>query len=142
MLPQIMIFVTKHWLLCSAFALAAICVVIDEMISQGETGGKITSSRAILLMNREEAIVIDLRDANAFREGHIINARNYPLAEFDRYQEKLEMHRDRAIILVDAMGVKTALIAKRLKKAGFHHVVTLKGGMDAWKADSMPLVKK
>ena len=142
MLPQIMQFVIKHWALCGAFIIVAIFIAIEEMRSQGAAGGKVTSARATFLMNREEAMVIDLRDATAFREGHIINARNYPLAEFDRYQEKLETHRDRAIILVDAMGVKTAVIATRLKKAGFHHVVTLKGGMDGWRTDSMPVVRK
>lgn len=142
MLHQIMQFVIRHWALVAAFIVVFILLVFEELRSQGAAGGKITSARATFLINREDALIIDLREASAYREGHIIGAKNYPLVDFDRYQEKLQTQRDRAIILVDAMGIKTAPVALKLKKAGFHNVVTLKGGISAWKADNMPTVKK
>ena len=101
-----------------------------------------TPALAIQLINREEAVVIDLRDATAFRDGHIVNAKNIPLVDFDHQQTKMETYRQRYVILVDVMGAKTAAIAARLKKNGFEKVVSLKGGIDAWKTAGMPLVKK
>lgn len=141
MLHQILQFVIRHWALVGGFIIVSILLFLDEARSQSASGGKITSARATFLINREDALIVDLRDVNAYRDGHIIGAKNYPVADFDRYQEKLALQPDRAIILVDAMGIKTAPIATRLKKAGFHNVASLKGGMDAWKADNMPIVK-
>lgn len=142
MLPQIIQFVIKHWVLCAAFVIISLVLIIEEIRSQQVTGGKVSSAQATYMMNREEAMIIDLRDAAAFREGHIIGAKNIPLADFDRHLDKLDPHRARPIILVDAMGMKTASIAARLIKIGFVHTKTLKGGMDGWKTDNMPIVKK
>lgn len=142
MLHQVTQFVMKHWALIGAFIIVAILLVIEEMRVMRGRGQRISVAMAVQLINREEATVIDLREASAFREGHIVNARNIPLVDFDHQQEKLNSLRDRYIILVDAMGLKTSPIAKRLKDAGFTKVVSLKAGVDGWKAASMPIVKK
>ncbi|EKD77029.1 MAG: hypothetical protein ACD_42C00499G0005 [uncultured bacterium] len=142
MLPEITQFVMKHWPLVGAFVIVVILLFIEEARSQGMGGGQVTPALAIQLINREEAVVIDLRDATAFRDGHIVNAKNIPLVDFDHQQTKMETYRQRYVILVDVMGAKTAAIAARLKKNGFEKVVSLKGGIDAWKTAGMPLVKK
>lgn len=142
MLHQLIQFVIKHWILVGAFVIVMILIVVEEIRSQSAGGERLSATSAVQLMNREEAVVIDLRDANAFRDGHIVNAKNIALADFDRHIEKLNVYRNRPIILVDAMGLKTIAIAQRLKKAGFEKVMTLKGGIEAWKSDNMPLVKK
>lgn len=142
MLHQLMQFVITHWMLASAFVIVLLLIVVEEINSQRASGERLTAAGVTHLINRENAVVIDLRDANAFRDGHIVNAKNIPLAEVDRHMEKLYVYRDRPIILVDAMGLKTAIIAQRLKKTGFQKVSTLKGGVDAWKLANMPLIKK
>lgn len=142
MLHQLIQFVIKHWILVAAFIVVMILIVIEEIRAQSAGGERLSATSAVQLMNREDAVVIDLRDANAFRDGHIVNAKNIALADFDRHIEKLNAYRNRPIILVDAMGLKTVSIAQRLKKEGFEKVMTLKGGIEAWKTDNMPLVKK
>jgi len=141
MLHEITPFVIKHWPLAGAFVLVLILIFVEEAKSKQAGGDKLTPAGATHLINREEAVVVDLRDVNAFRDGHIVNAKNFPLADFDRMKEKLEAFRDRPIILVDAMGLKTASVVITLKKSGFQKVVSLKGGIDAWKSASMPIVK-
>lgn len=142
MLHQITAFVINHWMLASAFVIVMILLFLEEMKSKHARGAHLSVSAVTQCINRQEAIVIDLRDANAYREGHIVNAKNMPVAEFERHQEKLAAQGERPIILVDAMGLKTAPIVLRLKSAGFQNVVTLKGGMDAWRLAGMPVVKK
>lgn len=142
MLHQLTQFVMKHWALVSAFVIVAILLTLEEMRVMRGRGQRISVAMAVQFINREDAVVIDLREASAFREGHIVNAKNIPLVDFDHQQEKLNSLRDRYIILVDAMGLKTAPIAKRLKDAGFTKVVSLKAGFDGWKAAGMPTVKK
>ena len=142
MLHQITEFVIKHWPLVGAFAIVCILLFFEETKSQGGRSGQLTPAGVTHLINREDAVVIDLRDASAFREGHIVNAKNIAFDDFERHQEKLDAYRDRPVILMDAMGSKTAQLVTRLQKAGFQKVSALKGGMDAWKLAGMPVTKK
>jgi len=142
MLHQVTQFVMKHWALASAFVLVAILLVIEEMRVIRGRGQRISVAMAVQLINREDAAVVDLREASAFREGHIVNAKNISLVDLDHQQEKLNTLRNQPIILVDAMGLKTGPIAKRLKEAGFTKVSSLKSGIDGWKSAGMPVVKK
>jgi rhodanese-related sulfurtransferase len=141
MLHQIVPFVMKHWVLVVAFIAVAIVIAMEEIRSQSVGGKRITPIMATQLINREDAIVVDIRDASAFREGHIVNAKNFPEADLDRQQEKLMTYRDRTVILVDANGSKAQSVAVKLKEAGLVNVVILKGGIESWLADNIPLVK-
>lgn len=142
MVHQIMQFAIKHWQLVSGFIIIAILIVLEEATTQRQKGPQLTSSGVTHAINRDNALVIDLREPALFREGHIVGSKNFPLSEFDRQEEKLKSHIDRHIILVDAMGLKTGPIALRLKKAGFLKIASLKGGIDAWKMANMPVTKK
>lgn len=142
MLHQITTFVIKHWPLVSAFVILCILLFIEEVKSQGGRNGQLTPMAVTHLINREDAIVIDIRDASAFREGHIVNAKNIPMTDFERHQGKLDTYRDRPLIFTDAVGTKTGELVVRLQKAGFQKVCALKGGMDAWKVAGMPITKK
>lgn len=142
MLHQIIEFVIKHWPLVGAFVIVCIFLFLEETKSQGGRSGQLTAAGVTHLINREDAVVIDVRDASAFREGHIVNAKNIPLVDFERHQEKLDVYRDRPVILIDAMGTKTGQLVLRLQKAGFQQTSALKGGMDAWKLAGMPITTK
>lgn len=141
MLPQIIPFVMKHWVLITAFFAVLIVIMMEEMRSYNAGGQRVTPVMATRLINREDAVVIDVRDASAFRDGHIVNAKNFPLADLDRLQDKLIGFRDRQVILVDANGLKISPVAVKLKTTGLTKVVILKGGMESWVADNMPVVK-
>lgn len=141
MLHQIVLFVMKHWVLVVAFVAVAVVIVIEEIRSQGAGGQRVTPMMATQLINREDAVVVDIRDTSAFREGHIVNAKNFPAVDLDRQQEKLMAYRDRTVILVDANGSKVLPVAVKLKATGMTKLVILKGGIESWKADNMPVVK-
>ncbi len=141
MLHQIVPFVMKHWVLVVAFIAVALVIAMEEIRSQNAGGQRVTSMIATQLINREDAVVVDIRDTNAFREGHIVNAKSFPISDLDRLQEKLMAYRDRVVILVDDSGLKVLPVAVKLKTAGLSKAVILKGGMESWKADNMPVVR-
>lgn|SRR3990167_1867934 len=143
MLHEITQFVMKHWALVAGFIIVSILIMLEESRSQGGRSGKISSAIATHLINREDGLVVDVRDAAVFRDGHIVNAKNIPLVDIDRNQAKLlATHCNKPIILVDASGLKTPALLLRLKKAGFQRVFLLKGGMESWKLDNMPVTRK
>lgn len=140
MLHQFTQFVIHHWLLLAAFVVVLVMLIMEEVRAQSARG-YVSVAEATALINREDALIVDLRDANAFRDGHIINSKNIPLVDFSRQMDKLSTHRERAIILVDASGLKTHTTAETLRKAGWQKVSVLKGGFDFWKSEGMPVIK-
>ncbi len=139
MLPQIKTFVINHWALCAAFLAVVLMLVVEEIRAVRSRGNFLSAAEVTRLINHEDAIVIDVRDAAAFREGHIVNAKNISIADFDRQVEKLNAQHP--LIIVDATGDKSPAIVTRLTTLGFQKVYVLKGGINSWKADGMPVVK-
>lgn len=142
MFHELIEFAIKHWALVSAFVIVFILLMIEESWSQSGDGFQLSPISATQLINHENAVVIDLRDANAFRDAHIIGAKNVSSSELAQDLKKLDDYRDMPIILVDAAGSSAASLSSRLKKANFQKVNLLKGGMSAWKTAGMPVVSE
>ncbi|WP_038277558.1 rhodanese-like domain-containing protein [Zymobacter palmae] len=102
----------------------------------------VTIHQLTSLVNQHEGVVVDLRDANAFRSGHISGAINIPAASLATRTSELERFKERPIIVVCKMGQQSGAAVATLKKAGFKHVARLRGGVDQWQAENLPLVKK
>src|SRR3990167_307506 len=139
MLPQIKTFVMNHWALCALFLMVLLALITEEVRVARSRRNFLSVFDTTQLINHENAIVLDVRDPALFREGHIVNAKNIALSDFDRQIEKLDAQA--AIIVVDALGDKTLDLIERLKSRCFQKVYALKGGMESWKLESMPLTK-
>jgi len=104
-------------------------------------GQEVGPSEAVLLINRRDAVVLDVRDAAEYKSGHITNARNVPEAELEARAKELEKIKTKPIIVSCGRGNRSAAIAARLRKLGFGEVVSLRGGIAAWNQANMPLEK-
>ncbi|MCB1827907.1 MAG: rhodanese-like domain-containing protein [Coxiellaceae bacterium] len=133
-------FATHHWILVGGFLLLLILLFVEEARSKG-LGSQISVHKAIELINREEAVIVDIRPTNAFLDGHIAKARNIPMDQLEQNISKLEAFKKKPVIVVCFRG-RTALTATvMLRKAGFENAITLSGGMQAWRDASMPVKK-
>jgi rhodanese-related sulfurtransferase len=108
---------------------------------RGRSGGGLSPIEATLLINRENAIVLDVRDATEFATGHIANARNIPLAELDNRVGELARFKNKPVVLVCQSGSRSGKALAALTKAGFEKVQSLGGGLAGWQKDGHPLVK-
>ena len=93
------------------------------------------------LINRRDAVVIDVRDAAEYKSGHITNARHVPEGEIDARMKELDKVKAKPIIVSCARGNRSLAVANRLRKLGFNEVVSLRGGIAAWQQANMPLEK-
>ena len=93
------------------------------------------------LINPANALVVDLRIAGDFEKGHIAGARNVQMSQFDPENKHLAPARALPVVLVCKVGQTADGAAKRLRKAGFTNVNVLEGGIQAWQAADLPLVK-
>lgn len=132
-------FITNHWELWLALIAILLLLFANEFISQKNRAKELSASAVVAMINHEDAVVIDLREAEAFRKGHIINSTN-TLAQ-DLTAERLAKYKNKPLILVCAKGLQTPALAAKLRQQGFSQVMILAGGIASWTAANLPLVK-
>lgn len=93
------------------------------------------------LINREDALLVDLSAGPDFEKGHITGAKNVLPSQFDADNKILKNVRELPVALVCRSGAASADAARKLTKAGFKHVYWLDGGLVAWQQANLPLVK-
>jgi len=96
---------------------------------------------AIMMINRKNAIVIDVRERKEFDSGHIVDSLNIPLKNLKQRLSELRKHEQKPLIVVCKLGQHSGEAAKLIQEAGHDEVVRLNGGLTEWKAQSLPLVQ-
>ena len=139
MVEQIFEFTGNHYILVSVFLALLVAFVINE----GKRGGAaISPTNLVTLVNKQGAVIVDIRDGKEFGNGHIAGAVNIPFAGFDSHMAELEPFKDKPIVLVCKIGQHAGTIGRRLKAQGYENVRRLAGGMGEWTASNLPVVKK
>ncbi len=138
LVEQIFEFIGNHFILVSVF----IFLLVAFFINEGKQGGAaISTSNLVKLVNREGAVILDVRDSKDYKGGHIAGAVNFPFATFDSRAGELDSYKDQPIVLVCKMGQHSGAIGRKMKALGFEDVRRLSGGMAEWTASSLPVVK-
>lgn len=131
-------FFQHHPFLTGAAGLVILALIVDEALRRLRKYQEVGAAEAVLLINKG-AVVLDLRAAGEFTAGHIINARNLPLAELDGRAAELEKYKGQPLILCCKEGSDAGSAAARLAKLGFSQLKALKGGISAWQREQFPL---
>ncbi|QRJ65658.1 rhodanese-like domain-containing protein [Azospira restricta] len=105
-------------------------------------GPRVTTGEATKLINREDAQVIDVRDAGEFANGHLLGAKNIPVAKFAERAADLEKMKGKPVIVCCETGIRSVKAVKELQKLGFDRVFNLDGGVAAWNKAGLPLTGK
>jgi rhodanese-related sulfurtransferase len=108
----------------------------------GGTVSHLTPAEATLLMNREDALVLDVRETGEWSTGHISGARHITLAQLDKRLSELDKFKEKPIIVVCATGNRSSSACGQLKKHGFDKVYSLGGGVSSWREANLPLTTK
>lgn len=137
-LQHLIEFIGNHYWLTTAFLVVLALLIITE----GRKAGKaITTQQATALINRENALVVDVRPKKDYAAGHIVDSISIPQDSFATRMVELEKHKERPIILVCANGQHSGPCSKQLKAAGYNQVSRLASGIGGWRSDNLPLVK-
>ncbi len=104
-------------------------------------GKGLNPAEAVLLMNREKAVVIDVCEPGEFANGHIAGARNVPLAQLEAQLPGVVKNKATPVILVCQAGVRSGRALSVVRKLGYENAQSLAGGLKAWRAASMPVSK-
>ena len=110
-------------------------------LRKGGRGG-VSTGEATQLINRRNAVVVDLRSADEFANGHLPAARNLPFGEFEAKIGQFVKNRNNPLLLVCQSGQQSHKAQRAAKEAGFAEVHVLDGGVNAWQKAGMPVVKQ
>lgn len=137
-MAQFIEFLGNHWLLSSAWLVTVGAIIFYHQRTGSST---VRPQEAVMMINRKDAVVVDVREKKEFQKGHIVDAINIPLTKLKQRQTELKKHRDKPVIVVCKMGQQSGDAAKTLQEAGYGEVYRLAGGITEWKAQSLPLVQ-
>ena len=132
-------FAANHTLLVTALLFSFFLLIFTELRRQATSMTNIEPQAAVKLINAD-AVVLDLRSADSFALGHIVNAKNIPFDELEANQDKIDKIKSRPILAVCNAGVTSTRVVKTLRKSGVGNVYGLKGGITAWTQANLPLV--
>ena len=132
-------FIINHWWLWAALIVILLLIFINEKLTQKQRAKELSPQAAVSLINNENAIVIDLRDVDSFRTGHIIDSIRATADDFN--QQRMDKYKAQPLILVCARGLQSAPLAAKLREQGFTQPMVLAGGITAWQTAELPLVK-
>ena len=134
-------FLGRNPMLSLALAGVTLALVYTELMRLFRGFKGLNPAQVTALVNREDALVVDLRPATEFEKGHIPGSKNVQMAQFDPENKALAGAKSLPVVAVCRTGMTAVDAAKRLRKAGFEKVYLLEGGIDAWQRADLPLAK-
>jgi len=132
-------FAGNHTLLALGLMISFFVLIFTELRRKAAGLIAVDPTAVVSLINND-AVVIDLRTAESFSRGHIVNAKNIPFDEFDGQRDKVDKFKSSPVIAVCDSGVTSNKAVDTLRKSGFESVYGLKGGMTAWGQAGLPVV--
>jgi rhodanese-related sulfurtransferase len=130
-------FLAEQWILAAALLAVITMLVLHET---RKSGPSLSPQQAINLVNAEQGVFVDLRDAATFKQGHIVDALNIPATKLADRIGELEKYRERPVVLVCKMGQQAGAAGKQLRAARFEKVYKMRGGMMEWGNLQLPTV--
>lgn len=134
-------FIAAHPILALGFIGVSAALIATEVAHLGRKYRGVGPAQLTELINRENALVVDLRTAADFEAGHIAGSQHLPMSQVDPEHKLLAKARERPLVLVCQRGLHAGGVAQRLAKAGFQKVYLLDGGIAAWQQADLPLVQ-
>jgi rhodanese-related sulfurtransferase len=133
-------FIQQNLILIAAAVVSGTMLLFMSIRRPGGANA-LSPTQATQLINREDAQVIDVREADEYTSGHLPESRNFPLGALAERAGELDKFKDSPVILICQSGARSGGACKTLSKLGFTKVHNLEGGITAWRAAGLPLKK-
>jgi rhodanese-related sulfurtransferase len=140
-MQDLSVFIANHLGLTYALAGVLILLILVEFIRLRRNNVRIDTTQAIQMINRQHAVVIDIRSKESYHQSHIIDSQSIPQSEIANQMKKLEKQRKHPLIFVCQTGIESQRIAASMIKQGYQ-AYALMGGLQQWKAADLPLIKE
>lgn len=134
-------FIANHPILVGLFLALLLALIGHEVGRLTRRYKALSPLQLVQLMNRDNALVVDVSARNDFEAGHVVGARHVPMSQFDPENKDLAKVKDLPVAVYCKTGQFSAQACERLTKAGFAKVYWLEGGLTAWLAADLPVTR-
>ena len=128
-------------ILLIAVAFASGAMLLWPLVRRSSGGPWVDTLMATQLINREDALVLDVREPAEFAGGHILGAKNVPLAQLKARASEFAKHKNKPVIVHCETGSRAGGAVGILGGEGFARVHNLAGGFGAWRQAGLPVQK-
>jgi rhodanese-related sulfurtransferase len=129
----------RNNILLIGVALVSGAMLLWPLLRRGSGGPWVSTLEATQMINRQDALLLDVRDAAEFAGGHILGARSLPLGDLERRAGELEKYKAKPVIVHCSDGRRAGAALASLKARGFAAVYNLSGGYGAWQQAGLPV---
>ncbi|MGN1055917.1 MAG: rhodanese-like domain-containing protein [Comamonas sp.] len=134
-----MTFIVENWYLILLAAVSGGLLLAPAL--KGATGGSLQPNDAVTKINREKAVIVDVREPEEYVKGHIANAKNIPLSQLEERLPQVAKNKALPVIFVCEKGARAGKALQQAKKLGYEKPESLAGGLAAWRTAGLPLTK-
>lgn len=135
-------FAGNHIFLFAALGGVILLLIANEIYGRLQGDKRIGPNEAVRLINHENAVVLDVRNAAEFKKGHILHARNVVAARVAEHESELAKFKQQVVLCYCALGTVAPQACEQLRKLGFERAYSLKGGLNAWQGANLPVTTK
>ena len=138
-MAQFVEFIGNHLILATMWVITLGVII---MYHKRNSASSVGPQKVVMMINRQDAVVVDVRDKKEFDSGHIVDSINIPLGKLKQRVTELKKHKEKPLVVVCKLGQQSGEAAKTFQETGHAEVFRLSGGIVEWKAQSLPLVQK
>lgn len=135
-------FIGNHIFLWGGLVAVLILLIKSEFEHQSGKANQLNPVNAIRVMNNEDALVLDVREAADFGKGHIKNAKNVPFSSFKNKLKDITKHKNASVLAYCNTGAISGKACRVLRQEGFTNVHNIAGGINSWQDAKLPVTKK
>ena len=128
-------FLIDNWMLLTVALTSGLALLLPVLMQ----GNGLSLAQAVMLMNRDKAVVVDVCEPAEFAKGYILGAKNVPLAKLEEQLPQVAKNKSLPLILVCQSGARSSRATALARKMGYENAQNLSGGMKAWQAASLPV---
>ncbi len=136
---EITSFAQQHLFMVIVWLVLLVAIIVNEWLNKSKKAAAISPQLLVELMNNQDVKVLDIRNNQSYRQGHILNSKNVVWQNQDINPFK-PLQND-SLVIVCQQGHSASQLAEKLQKEGFSKVRILAGGLNAWQQTNLPLVK-
>ncbi len=133
-------FIVDNWMLI-LIVLSSGGMLAWPMLRGGGGAGALTAQGAVQLINRQRAVVVDVRDAEEFAAGHATGSRNVPLDQLEAKLVSTVKNKSLPVLIMCATGARAQRAVAIAKKLGYEQAQAVSGGLKGWKEANLPIEK-
>ncbi len=137
-MPRFFEYLSHHPYLVGGTLIVAVIAVAYEAWQRARGSTGLSNNQAIAWANKG-ALLLDVRNADEFASGHLVNARHIELSQLGSTIDSLKKHREKPVVVYCESGQRSAQAVKLLLGQGFTQVFNLAGGLAQWRQEHLPL---